>query len=111
MLLAKNLGRADEAIRLIELADLDVSLTDMMTVVIVGNQESEGLSAGRPLERQRRLALLHSARLRAAALREPGCMTVYFIGAGPGRPGTVDGGGPATDRNLPGLPLRRIACS
>ena len=46
VLLAKNLGRADEAIRLIELADLDVSLTDMMTVVIVGNQESRAFRLG-----------------------------------------------------------------
>ena len=46
VLLARNLGRDDEAIKLIKLAELDVSLTDMMTVVIVGNQDSRAFRLG-----------------------------------------------------------------
>ena len=46
VLLARNLGRDDEAIKLIKLAELDVSLTDMMTVVIVGNRESRAFRLG-----------------------------------------------------------------
>ena len=46
VLVARNLGRDDEAIKLIKLAELDVSLTDMMTVVIVGNQDSRAFRLG-----------------------------------------------------------------
>ena len=46
VLLARNLGRDDEAITLIKLAELDVSLIDMMTVVIVGNQDSRAFRLG-----------------------------------------------------------------
>ena len=46
VLLARNLGRDDEAIKLIKLAELDVSLTDMMTVVIVGNRDSRAFRLG-----------------------------------------------------------------
>ena len=46
VLLARNLGRDDEAIKLVKLAELDVSLTDMMTVVIVGNQDSRAFRLG-----------------------------------------------------------------
>lgn len=45
-LIARNLGRDEEAIRLIKLADLDVSLTDMTTVVIVGNRDSRSFRSG-----------------------------------------------------------------
>ena len=45
-LLARNLGRDDETIRLVKLADLDVSLADMMTVVVVGNRESRVFRSG-----------------------------------------------------------------
>ena len=55
----------------------------------------------------------HAQAARPAAHHGPGAegrrMTVYFIGAGPGRPGPDHGPGPAADRAVPGLPVRRVA--
>ncbi len=40
VILARNLGRADEEVRVIFLADLDVDMVDMLTLVMVGSSQS-----------------------------------------------------------------------
>ncbi len=40
VILARNLGRTDEEVRVISLADLDVDMVDMLTLVMVGSSQS-----------------------------------------------------------------------
>ena len=40
VILARNLGRADEEVRVLALADLEVDLVDMLTLVMVGSSQS-----------------------------------------------------------------------
>ena len=48
VILARNLGRADEAVRVISLIDLEVDMVDMLTLVMVGSSQSRSFetSAG-----------------------------------------------------------------
>ncbi|MBC8337804.1 MAG: precorrin-3B C(17)-methyltransferase [Rhodospirillales bacterium] len=40
VILARNLGRADETVRVISLGDLDVDMVDMLTLVMIGSSQS-----------------------------------------------------------------------
>ncbi|MDP7345097.1 MAG: precorrin-3B C(17)-methyltransferase, partial [Alphaproteobacteria bacterium] len=46
VILARNLGRADEEIRIITLDDLDVDMVDMLTLVMVGGRETRLIETG-----------------------------------------------------------------
>jgi len=48
VILARNLGRVDETVRVIALADLEPDLVDMLTLVMIGSSQSRILetSAG-----------------------------------------------------------------
>jgi cobalt-precorrin 5A hydrolase/precorrin-3B C17-methyltransferase len=46
VVLARNLGRPGETIRVITLADLDPAAVDMLTLVLVGNRQSRAISHG-----------------------------------------------------------------
>ncbi|WP_099865053.1 precorrin-3B C(17)-methyltransferase [Pararhizobium haloflavum] len=46
IVLATNLGRAGEAVRIVSLRELDVDDVDMLTVVIVGSSETKTVSTG-----------------------------------------------------------------
>ena len=49
VLLARSLGRMDESLRLMTLADVSVEDVDMMTVVLVGSSQSRtAIVGGRP---------------------------------------------------------------
>ena len=79
VVLARNLGRPDEAVRVISLDELSTDGVDMTTLV-------SGRLVRDPSDRprvRRRLGV-HTPRLCGQASRRNRRMTVYFIGAGPG---------------------------
>jgi len=46
VILARNLGRKDETVRVIELQDLTIDDADMLTLVMVGNSQSQWIKRG-----------------------------------------------------------------
>ena len=80
VVLAANLGREGETVRVVTLAALQVDDVDMLTVVLVGSSQTRAVRAG-----DGSVVGLHAARLCSEGSPAKGRrMTVYFIGAGPG---------------------------
>lgn len=46
VVVASNLGRADEAVRIVPLRDFDTGVVDMLTIVLVGSSQSRGFVRG-----------------------------------------------------------------
>ncbi len=85
VVLARNLGRPAESVRVVDLADLDIDAVDMLTVVLVGARSTRRVArpnGGVAVYTPRGYAAKREPAL--AEDRPPG--TVHFIGAGPGAP-------------------------
>ena len=46
VIVASNLGRPDEALRVVPLSDFDPATVDMLTIVLVGSSESRAFTRG-----------------------------------------------------------------
>ncbi len=79
-MLATNLGRPQEKVRIVALADLDVDEVDMLTVVVVGSSNTRAFTSGEG----RRFATRRVLCRQAWHFDCGNPMTVHFIGAGPG---------------------------
>jgi len=45
-IIASNLGRPEESVRIVALEDFDASVVDMLTLVMVGSSQSRSLKRG-----------------------------------------------------------------
>ena len=101
-----------KSVRVVPLGELAVDDVDMLTVVIVGSSQTRTVRTGDG----RRWVYTprgYAGKAGSAMNDEPGegrgRMTVYFIGAGPGRARPHHGARAAAHRALPGVPLCRLA--